>query len=98
MPIKEITINNNRYKIVCKEGQEQHLTVLADKLNDRIDSLKKDFNGKCSELTLMVLIALDLEDQLLESKNKYDNTFEHIMERIQKIMMKIEEMQCVYTE
>ncbi len=98
MPIKEIFVNNNRYKVVCKEGQELHLNMLADKLNDRIDTLKKNFDGKCSEITLLLLIALDLEDQLHESKNQYESTFQYIMNRIKKIIVKIEKMQYVPTE
>ena len=85
MPIKEININNNLYKVVCKEGQEQQLNLLADKLNNRIKALKEAFKGKYSELTLLVLIALDLEDQLNEKKQELNNIISHINIRVNKI-------------
>ncbi|MBQ4874700.1 MAG: cell division protein ZapA [Rickettsiaceae bacterium H1] len=85
MPVKEININNSYYKVVCKEGQEQDLDLLADKLNSRIKKLKQVFQGKYSELTLLVLIALDLEDRLAEKEKEFNNIMSYTNKRINKI-------------
>lgn len=89
MPIKEIVINNNKYRITCEEGQEQHLMMLVDKVNNRVKSLNDNFKGKCSELTLMLLTTLELEDQLHEYKAKTEAT---IIKRINKIITQLDSM------
>ncbi len=85
MPIKEIVINNNYYKIVCNEGQEDRLKELASRLDVRIKKLKDSLQGKCHETTLLVLIALDLEDKLLEEKKENISVIDHINNRINQL-------------
>ncbi len=86
MPIKEININNSYYKVVHKEGQERELVVLANKLNERIKTLKQAYRGKYSDLALMVLLALDLEDKLNEKQKYCDELISHTEVKIKKIL------------
>lgn len=87
MPITKININNSQYKVICRDGQEDRLSTLVKQLNSRIEQLKTHSKGKCSELTLLVLVALDLEDQLNEKESECTNITKHIRARLDKLKL-----------
>jgi len=69
MPTVDITIRNNIHPIACDDGQESHLRLLSSALTKRVDGLSHHF-AKASDLTLVILTALMLEDELMEIRKQ----------------------------
>lgn len=72
MPLVDVTVHHKTYRVVCGEGQEEHLKQLADKLNQRMYSLSETL-GKGSDSILLLMSALMLEDELAESYAKIED-------------------------
>jgi len=58
-----IKLNGYSYTVGCEDGQEQHLTAMADQVESRIESIKK-LGGASGEARLLVLTALLLADEI----------------------------------
>lgn len=70
MAIVHIRINNRDYDIACDDGQEEHLRLLADEVDDRIRSLIFGMGANPGEGMALLLTALTLTDELFESKKE----------------------------
>jgi cell division protein ZapA len=60
-----VTINGRQYRMACEDGQESHLTRLAEGLERRIAQLRSDF-GEIGDMRLTVMAALIVADELSE--------------------------------
>ena len=60
-----VSINGRQYRMACDDGQEEHLTRLADELDQRIAQLRADF-GEIGDMRLTVMAALLVADELTE--------------------------------
>jgi cell division protein ZapA len=60
-----VSINGRAYRMVCDDGQEDHLTRLAQDLDRRIARMREDF-GQIGDMRLTIMAALTLADELSE--------------------------------
>ena len=58
-----VSINGRQYRMACDDGQEDHLTRLAQDLDRRIARLRDDF-GQIGDMRLTIMAALTLADEL----------------------------------
>jgi cell division protein ZapA len=61
-----ITINGRDYTIVCDDGQEQHLSRLAEYLDTRVAELV-DSVGQIGESRLLLMVGLLIADELSDA-------------------------------
>jgi len=61
-----ITINSREYSIVCDDGQEQHLTRLAEYLDTRVAELV-DSVGQIGDARLLLMVGLLISDELSDA-------------------------------
>ena len=61
-----VTINNRRYEIACDDGQEAHLTRLAQDLDKRMGELTAAV-GQIGDSRLLVMANLLVADELSEA-------------------------------
>lgn len=61
-----ITINGREYSIVCDDGQEQHLTRLAEYLDSRVAELV-DSVGQIGDARLLLMVGLLISDELSDA-------------------------------
>jgi cell division protein ZapA len=64
-----VTINGRQYRMACEDGQESHLTRLAEELDQRIERLRSDF-GEIGDMRLTVMAALIVGDELDEQRQR----------------------------
>ena len=62
-----VSINGRNYRMACDDGQEEHLTRLAQSFNQRIGELRSEF-GEIGDMRLTVMAALTLADELSEQR------------------------------
>lgn len=102
--IKEITVNRNKYKILCHKEEEERVEVLTARVDERGAKITNAIKHKPSDTTLFLLIALELEDAVenlqTEIKNlqKNDDSKEKIVNQIvftiENFIKKIENSSC----
>ena len=61
-----ITINGRDYSIVCDDGQEQHLSRLAEYLDKRVAELV-DSVGQIGDSRLLLMVGLLIADELSDA-------------------------------
>ncbi|MGE0754540.1 MAG: cell division protein ZapA [Alphaproteobacteria bacterium] len=91
MPIVPIKVAGRDYQVACGEGQEEHLRLLTDELNDRIHSLFYKSKQPPSEPMGLLMAALMLADELLESKKETDYFLHHPPDDEGRHITKLEE-------
>jgi cell division protein ZapA len=64
-----VSINGRNYRMACDDGQEDHLTQLAQDLDQRITELRSDF-GQIGDMRLTVMAALIVADELSEQRQQ----------------------------
>jgi cell division protein ZapA len=64
-----VTIDGKAYRMACEEGQEDHLTKLADKLDRYVGHLKGQF-GEIGDLRITVMAGIMIMDELSEMTRK----------------------------
>jgi cell division protein ZapA len=64
-----VVINGREFRMACEDGQEAHLTRLAEILDQRIGKLRTNF-GEIGDTRLTVMAALTLADDLAETSGK----------------------------
>ncbi|MCJ2133243.1 cell division protein ZapA [Methylobacterium sp. J-026] len=69
MPQINVTIDGRTYRMACGEGEEAHLTGLAETLDGRIGAMRKDF-GAIGDMRLQVMAALTIADELAELRGR----------------------------
>jgi len=63
------TIAGRQFRLVCEDGQEEHLQALAQDIDDRITELRKKF-GEIGDTRLTVMAALMVSDELADAARK----------------------------
>ena len=64
-----VSINGRNYRMACDDGQEEHLTRLAQSFNARIGELRSEF-GEIGDMRLTVMAALTIADELREQRGQ----------------------------
>ena len=64
-----VTINGRNFRLVCEDGQEEHLARLAGELDRRIAGLRARF-GEIGDTRLTIMAALMIADELSESSSR----------------------------
>jgi cell division protein ZapA len=64
-----VTIDGKAYRMACEEGQEDHLTQLADRLDRYVGHLKGQF-GEIGDLRITVMAGIMITDELSELTRK----------------------------
>ena len=86
MPQVSVTINGRQFRMACEDGEEEHLTHLAQELDARIVQLRGRF-GEIGDTRLTVMAALALADELSEVKEK--------LQRLEPELAKLQEASVV---
>jgi cell division protein ZapA len=86
MPQVSVTINGRQFRLACEDGEEEHLTHLAQELDLRIVQLRGRF-GEIGDTRLTVMAALALADELSEVKEK--------LQRLEPELAKLQEASVV---
>ncbi|MBN9033083.1 MULTISPECIES: cell division protein ZapA [Rhizobium] len=58
-----VTIDGKAYRMACEEGQENHLSELADKFDRYVSHLKTQF-GEIGDLRITVMAGIMVMDEL----------------------------------
>ncbi len=66
MPQVDVNINGRRYQIACDEGQEEHLSQLAEYVDKRVQELGGAV-GQVGDARLVVMTGLLVADSLTEA-------------------------------
>lgn len=66
-----VNIDGKTYRMACDEGQEDHLSGLANKLDGYIQHLKASF-GEIGDHRLSVMAGIMVMDEMTEQKEKMD--------------------------
>lgn len=72
-----VTINGRQYRMGCEDGQEEHVTALAQEIDDRIEQLR-GAHGEIGDQRLTVMAALTVADELAESAQRIRRLEEEI--------------------
>lgn len=64
-----VRIAGRVYRMACADGEEEHLTGLAARLDGRIDELRGSF-GEIGDGRITVMAALTIADQLGEAERR----------------------------
>lgn len=68
MATVSVTIDGKTYRMACDEGEEQHLSGLAQQLDQYISHLKSSF-GEIGDHRLSVMAGIMVMDELVEVKS-----------------------------
>jgi len=64
-----VNIDGKSYRMACEEGQEEHLTELANRFDRYVGHLKGEF-GEIGDLRLTVMAGILVMDELSEAHRK----------------------------
>ncbi|GAB1583249.1 MULTISPECIES: cell division protein ZapA [Phyllobacteriaceae] len=64
-----VTIDGKAYRMACDEGQEQHLTGLAERFDRYVTHLKSSF-GEIGDQRLTVMAGIMVMDELVEMQKR----------------------------
>lgn len=67
-----IRVGGRDWRIACDDGQEEHLRLLADEVDDRVRSLAYGAGDHMSDGMALLLTALTMADELTELKKEND--------------------------
>ena len=67
-----VNIDSKAYRMACEEGQEAHLTELAEKFDRYVSHLKSQF-GEIGDLRITVMAGILVMDELHEVQRKLQN-------------------------
>ena len=98
-----LKINGRDYLVACEDGEEQHLTFLAEYINHQVENLVKNV-GQVGEARLLLMASLIVADELEETSQELealkggdmqvtsgdDGTLEKISQRIEDIAARLE--------
>ncbi len=77
-----VTIDGKAYRMACDEGQEEHLSGLADRFDQYVAHLKASF-GEIGDLRLTVMAGIMVMDELNETQ-KCIRGLEHEAETLRR--------------
>ena len=72
-----VTINGRHYRMGCEDGQEDHVTRLAEEIDNRIEQLR-GAHGEIGDQRLTVMAALTVADELAETAHRIRRLEEEI--------------------
>lgn len=78
-----LDINGRKYALGCEDGEEERLLFLGNKLNERIDTLARQF-GQIGDLRLLVMASITLTDELEEMRSSVRERTSDLEARIKK--------------
>jgi cell division protein ZapA len=64
-----VTIAGHVYRVACGEGEEAHLQGLARQIDERLESLKRNF-GEIGDQRLTIMAAITIADELAEANRR----------------------------
>lgn len=73
MAVLQVRINGRHYDVACDDGQEDHLRLLADEVDERMRRLVRGMGGMgtgLSEPTAFLLTALTMVDEIMEYRKE----------------------------
>ena len=94
----EVSVNNRAYRIACDDGQDEHLTQLAEYIDARVQELVATV-GQVGDARLLVMASLLIADELSETldalerkESKPDNspTVDHVAQSMESLADRIE--------
>jgi cell division protein ZapA len=65
----KVTISGKTYRMACDDGEEAHLSDLAERLDRSIEHLRQRF-GEIGDQRLTVMAAITLADQQAEAERR----------------------------
>ena len=83
MPQFEVAINGRSYVISCDEGQDQHLSRLAEYVDKRVKELVSSV-GQVGEARLLVMASLLIADELSETFAKVQDPNSFTSEQLEE--------------
>lgn len=66
-----VVLNGRTYRLECGEGEEAHLTALAEYLGTHIDDMKRKF-GQVGDDRLILMASLLVTDELWELRREME--------------------------
>ena len=72
MTIVAVKINGREYHLACDDGQEEHLRLLADDVDERVRDLVSRMGGGTGEVMGFLLAAITMADELIENKREIE--------------------------
>lgn len=77
MAAVNVTILSTNHVVNCDDGQEEHVQFLADKFHRKVQQLSR-VQSHAGDLTLYLMAALIISDELEECKSKLINPQEDL--------------------
>ncbi len=71
MPIVEFKLGEQKFELLCEDGQQSHIKILANAIDTKMENLSRSFRGASDHL-LLAITALMLEDELRVMREKTD--------------------------
>jgi cell division protein ZapA len=78
-----LEINGKKLALGCPDGEEERLTFLGQKLDDRIKVLANQF-GQLGDFRLMVIAGITMTDELEELQENLESQAEALSSEIRK--------------
>lgn len=78
-----ININGRKYGLGCEEGEEEHLTRLGEKLDDRVNAMANQF-GQIGDLRLLVMAGITLLDEIDDVATSVEDRVDARMGEVKK--------------
>lgn len=72
MAVVSVKINGREYHLACDDGQEEHLRLLADDVDERVRDLATRMGGNVGEVMGFLLAAVTMADEMLENKREIE--------------------------
>jgi len=66
-----LKINGRDYLVACEDGEEKHLTFLAEYIDQQVENLVKSV-GQVGEARLLLMASLMVADELAETSEELD--------------------------
>ena len=81
----DININNRTYRISCKDGEEERISILAALIYKEV-SVLVDKIGQLGEARMILLASLILLDKSDENDNKVEKLLSTTADKLDKIL------------
>lgn len=95
----DVVINDRSYRIACDDGQDLHVTELANYVDSRVQELVSSV-GQVGDARLLVMASLLIADELSETMTALNNrkasqednspTMEHVAQTMENLADRIE--------
>ncbi|RMF09131.1 MAG: cell division protein ZapA [Alphaproteobacteria bacterium] len=94
-----VEVNAQRYKLACRDGEEERLITLARFVDDRINELAGSL-GNVGDARLLLMASLVIADELLEAREAAGGTPSspdagldgHATARLDRLVQEIEDI------